>query len=289
MDTEIIFVKTRWFYQSYIDFYKLVDLSGFKTIYVDELDTSKDGIYITTPMNGEWRPHLENQWDKERNAHLILWNLERPTGSAGYSGEYSQKQRRLMYGQHDDGSPAKCRFIDEVWVSDRQMAAESGMRFVVLGSDEGLGEPDDTQKKVYDFCHFSYDEVNRRRNIYRRFDKVAPNAWPPERDIILKQSKFALNIHQDNHPFQEPLRFALFAAYGIPIITETIFDSYPWSDEYMVYSTWDDIVRKVREILSEPYDRFKEMGLRSRERMCHEFQFGKMVRQAVEESVGSWR
>lgn len=286
MDTEITFVKTRWFYQSYTDFWKLVDLSGFKTIYVDELDASKDGVYITCPMNGEWRPHLENQANRERNAHLILWNLERPSGSAGYSGEYSQKQRRLMYGLQDDGTPAKCRFIDEVWVSDRQIAAESGMRFVVLGSDEGLGEPG--TDKVFDLCHMSY-EVDRRRNIYRRFDKVAPNAWPPERDTILKQSKFALNIHQDRHPFQEPLRFALFAAYGLPIITETIFDSYPWSDEYMVYSEWDDMVRKVREILSQPYDRYQEMGFKARERMCKQFRFKDMVEQAVEESVGSWR
>jgi hypothetical protein len=107
---------------------------------------------------------------------------------------------------------------------------------------------------------------------------------------MLKRCKFALNIHQDHHPFQEPLRFALFAAYGLPIVSETIFDSYPWSDEFMIYSGYDSIVSKVRGVLTEEYDRYREMGLKARERMCDKFGFRKMVEQAVSESVGSvWR
>ena len=274
----IIFVRTRHTYESYRDFWKLVELSGFPTIYTDELDVSKPGVYITSPMNGEWRPHIDNQSGKPRNAHLILWNLERPSGSSGTVGQYAESNRELIYRRH----------VDEVWVSDRRLADETMMRFVVLGSDEGLGETSAIKK--YSFCHMSY-EVPRRTHVFKHFspDVIGPNCWPPDRDKILKESKFALNIHQDVHPFQEPLRFALFAAYGLPIVSEDIYDSFPWSDEFMVFSKLDNIVAKLKEMLSGDYDRWREMGLRARERMTKQFRFKDMVEQAVKESVDKWR
>lgn len=274
--TEITFVKTRHPYDSYMDFYRLVELSGFPTIYVDEVDVTQPGVYITSPMNGEWRPHIDNQKNKVRNAHLILWNIERPSGSAGAVGKYGQSNRELIYN----------RQIDEVWVSDRRLAEETSLRFVVLGSDEGLGQPG--ADKVFDFCHMSY-EVPRRTGIYKNFTNIGPNAWPPERDDILRKSRFAVNVHQDVHPFQEPLRFALFAAYGLPIISETIYDGYPWSDEYMVYSDYDGLPGKIKEILKNDYQRWFAMGQKARQLMCHDYQFGKVVREAVEQSVGIWR
>lgn len=278
METTITFVRTRHVYESYRDFWRLVELSSFPTIYVDELDVSKPGVYIVCPMNGEWRPHIDNQDNKPRNAHLVLWNLERPSGSSGSVGNYAEANRDLIYKRH----------IDEVWVSDRRLADETQMRFVILGSDEGLGEPG--QEKQYDFCHMSY-EVPRRSNIYKYFNAglIGPNCWPPERDSVLKGSRFAVNIHQDIHPFQEPLRFALFAACGLPIISETIYDSYPWSDEFMVFANYDGIVGKIRQVLGDEYGRWRDMGLLARNRMCREFQFGRMVREAVKESVDRWR
>jgi hypothetical protein len=265
----ITFVKTRYQYDSYMDFWTLVSLAGFPTVYVDELDVSQPGVYIVSPMNGEWRPHVDNQADRRRNAHLVLWNLERPSGSAGAVGKYAEQNWDLMHRRH----------VDEVWVSDRRLAQEAELRFVVLGSHESLGEPG--ERKRYDLCHMSY-ETPRRQTIYKRFneDKIGPNCWPPERDEVLRLSKFALNVHQDQHPFQEPLRFALFAAYGLPIVTETIYDSFPWSDEFMVYSDYYNLVGTMLRILGADYEEWREMGRRARERMCG---------QAVEESVGDWR
>jgi hypothetical protein len=276
--TDITFVKTRHFYESYRDFFTLVDLAGFPTIYTDELDTSQEGVFITAPLNGEWEPHIKNQDHKPRYAHLIQWNIERPSGSAGSVGNYAKRQRQLIYD----------RFFDEIWVSDSRLADETQLRFVVLGSDAGLGSPGD--EKRYAFCHMSY-EVPRRGNIYKHFrdDQIGPNSWPPERDEILQASRFALNIHQDIHPFQEPLRLALFAAYGLPIISETIFDMYPWSDDTMITVGYDNLVSRLRQALTEDYDGYREMGLRARERMTGEFQFGKMIRAAVDESVNRWR
>ena len=277
-DTEIIFVKTGHDYQSYTDFFKLVELSGFQTVPLHEVDVSRYCVYIVAPHNGEWNPHIDNQNDKARNAHLVLWNIERPSGSKGSVGEYAKSNRELIYK----------RYIDDIWVSDRRLAKEIEMRFVVLGSHKGLGEP--SSDKRYSFCHMSY-EVGRRQTIYKYFPRsqIGPNSWPPERDKVLKSCKFALNIHQDQHPFQEPLRFALFAAYGLPIVSETVLDAYPWGEETMVFSGYDSIVSKMRALIDQNYEQWESFGLRAREMMTEEFEFGKMVRKAIEESVFKWR
>lgn len=278
--TDIFFVKTRHHYQPYDDFFRLVELSGFPTIFVDELDFRQHGVFIVSPVNGEWRPHVDNHKHEQRNAHLIVWNLERPDGSEGSIGRYGESNRQLIYNFQ----------ADEIWVSDRRLAEMTTLRFVPLGSHEGLGQLRDGQKQ-YHFCHMSY-EVPRRQTIYKMFDRpfVGPNSWGDERNRVLQASKFALNVHQDHHPFQEPLRFALFAAYGLPIISETIYDSYPWSDEFMIFAGYDNLVQTLREALGDDYRSYKEMGLRARERMCHEYGFRKMVELAVSESYGkNWR
>ena len=231
-------------------------------------------------MNGDVEEHLKNEVNsgKVRYAHLILWIIERPSGSAGSVGNYAKRHRQLIYD----------RIFDEIWVSDKRLAEETQLRFVVLGSDENLGSVSD--EKQFDLTHMSY-EIPRRTNIYKHFsqDSIGYNCWPPERDAVLMQSRFALNIHQDIHPFQEPLRLALFAAYGLPVISETIFDAYPWDTDIAIFSGYDSIVSRLRQALTEDYEPYKQMGLRARERMTGEFQFGKCVREAVSQSVDGWR
>lgn len=278
--TDIYFVKTRHVYDSYRDMIRLAELSQFPLIYSDEVDTSKEGVYIHITMNGDVEAHLKTEVNsgKARYAHLILWNIERPSGSAGSVGNYARRHRQLIYD----------RLFDEVWVSDRRLAEETQLRFVVLGSDEGLGEP--SNEKRYSFCHMSY-EVPRRVNVYKHFnlDTIGQNCWPPERDEVLRASRFALNIHQDIHPFQEPLRLALFAAYGLPVVTESIFDAYPWDSDIAIFSDYDSIVSRLKQVLTEDYEPYKQMGLRARERMTGTFQFGRVVREAVAQSLDSWR
>lgn len=271
-------MRTGHVYDSYGDLFRLIELAGFPIIQLSEVDVTQPVVYITAPHNGEWNPHIGNQDDKPRNAHMILWNIERPSGSAGSVGQYARSNRKLIYE----------RFFDEVWVSDRRLAQETSLRFVPLGSHSGLGEPG--KKKSYAFCHMSY-VLPRREHIYKHWltQQVGPNCWPPERDEVLKASKFALNVHQDIHPFQEPLRWALFAAYGLPIISETVHDCYPWSEEFMIFSGYDGLVGKMKQVLEDDYNKFRQMGELARERFTTEFEFGKLVREAVDQSVGDWR
>lgn len=272
---DITFVKTRYLYDSYQDFWALVELAGYPTIYVDELDVQREGIFITAPMNGELRPHIDNHRDEPRNAHIIHWLLERPGSSDGSVGQYARDNRELITQ----------RYVDEVWVSDRRLATETALRYVTLGSDYGLGDPGDG--KQFDFCHMSY-RVPRRDHIYKHFMNIGPNSWGEQRHQVLQASRFAVNVHQDQFPFCEPLRLALFAAYGLPVITESLYDSHPYGDA-LIYSTYDDLPATIRETLKKPYKAHKVLGQAFRERMCEEFSFKGMVDEAIYINGLHWR
>ncbi len=274
----ITFAKPGHYYQSYSDFWTLVELSGFDVCAISEVDISKPCVYIVTPIagdshSGEWGPHIANQTGRIHNAHLVHWCLERPSGSGGV-GNYAFENRKRIY----------VRTLDDIWVSDKALASETMLRHVILGSDYGLGEPCDT--KLYDFCHMSY-AVDRRLRVYDEFtkDRIGWNCWPPERDQILKHSKFALNIHQDQFPFQEPLRFALFAAYGLPILTEEIRDAYPWNESVMNFHSYAGIAGHLKGMLLNDYSRWRDMGMRARDVMCKTYRFKDMVEKVVKETV----
>lgn len=302
-DKPIIFAKPVHQYDSYTDFYRLAELSGFPIVSVSDIDITKDVVYITAPMNGDYKEHFVGNlkhWQETgeitggqllnqkrsglyRHAICIVWNLERPS-SEGSVPQYAQESFDWITN----------RFADDVWVSDTAMADETMLRYVTLGSDYGLGEPD-WSNKHYDIVHMSSTGVKsaaRRTNIYKEFSNIGPNAWPwndPSRDYVLKASKFALNIHQDNFPYVEPLRFALFAAYGLPIISEKCTSDFPYGGDIITHG-YHNIVAALKAALQDDYSNWRERGLRLRKKLCEDLQFGKMVRQAVKESVGiGWR
>lgn len=287
---EITFLRSVHVYDSYGDLFRLAELAGFPIQSVSDLDVSKPGVYVTAPMNGDWRAHIDAQADRVRNAHLILWQLERPSGSAGSVGKYGESNRKLMYGLRDDGSPAPARYADEVWVSDRQLARETTLRYVPLGSHPGFGEQGDEKGKRWQFTHQSY-EIPRRQTIHSAFapSMIGPNAWGDKRDEVLRRSKFGLAMHQDTYPFLEPLRMAVFAAYGLPTLVETVMDAYPYGDETAAFAPYDHLVPKMKAMIDGDYRPWRDMGRRMRKLMTEEFEFGKVVREAVAQSVGDWR
>jgi hypothetical protein len=274
--TEIVFAQPRHLYQSYTDFWRLVELSEYPTCYVDEIDFDSQNIYITAPWNGDAESHISNHTKQQRNCHIILWNLERPGSENGAVMWYGKRQRELMQ---------KLRVVDECWVSDRQLAVETGLRYVTLGSHYGLGEPSD--HKIYHAVHMSY-AVPRRQTIYNKINNLAPNGWGDERHQILQQSFFAVNIHQDNFGFVEPLRFALFAAYGLPTISEHVANSDPYW-EHILWADYADIPDVLNRNMGQNYKIFKEYGLEFRKLLCEDFNFRKMVDEAVFVNGLVWR
>lgn len=225
---EPIFARTRYTYDSYSDFWKLVELSNFTTCYVDQIDLQSDNTYIVCPVNGELRPHVQHRRTLgPQTARIIWWNLERPDcpvdDSPNGVGYFKVIDEILNY-------------VDDVWVSDRMYAAlDSRMRFVPLGSHISLaGVISTTRWRQYDVTLMAAP-VPRRDGVICELKQlgvtVAPNAWGANRHEILCSTPIMLNVHQHENPMPigEPLRFALAAAYKMLVVSETVDDPYPVS------------------------------------------------------------
>ncbi len=234
--TKIIFAKTRYVYDSYTDYWKLVELSGFPICYVDEIDLfANNTTYIVCPMNGEMYEHLKgiDNLSYYVNARLVMWNLERPSGS----------NNLIQYV--DDNIKLLGKYFHNIIISDRHLAlncrihsGDDRFMYMPLGIHEELGHPGAFSDKYYDLITLSCYSNNRSWlfNTPHELKSViqgcslATNAWGETRDKYLTESKFMLNIHQDGLPYIEPLRFVLAAAYGLPLITEYCTNFYPYND-----------------------------------------------------------
>ncbi len=191
---------------------------------------------------------------------MILWDLERPGPRGGLKAN-----KKFLQRQH----------FDEIWHSDGQLAKEMGTRFVVLGSDKRLGTRSAFFKK-YNFVHMSYT-VERRLNILENLEHVGTNGWGKHRHNVLRKARFGLNIHQDNDLYIEPLRMALFAAYGLPIISETVYDSFPIK---LLTANYDQLIDFCRLCLKD-YLRLKELGKEIQYILCEKYNFGKVIKYKV--------
>jgi hypothetical protein len=264
--SEIIFAKTRYQYDSYTDFYSLVSLSNFPTCYIDEVDWNRDALYITAPMNGELKSMTI---PKDRKCKIALWNLERPSGSGGLQNYIEDNNILIAEGM-----------IDQVIVSDKQLARDTGFHYVPVGGHPGLGELCD--EKIYDVVHMMcysprrgrwFDYPNSRQ--YVEGITVAPNGWGDERHKSLRHARFALNIHQDEYKYMEPLRFVLAACYGLPIISEDVTDWWPYVGYYQAFRLGDE-VETIKRILRNP-DYWQVVSRELRNWMTEEWTFRKAL------------
>ena len=188
---------------SYTDYYRLVELAEFSICYVDEIDWQSENTYINIYF---CFPNQE-KFPKDRKCKMIYWFLERDI-------EVKRDKR-----------------FDEVWISDRWAAKQTGYKYVILGTDIRLRMGEIELPKKFDFIHLSY-ETDRRARVYNFLRQtnqtIAPNAWGQERDGLLRQSKAMLAVHQDETPMIEPLRYALASVYHLPILAEYSHDFYPF-------------------------------------------------------------
>src|SRR5690606_2822228 len=109
----IIFARTCTPYDSYQDFWRLVELSGFPTCFVDEIDVDSNNVYIFSPNNGE----TTNGWPEGR-ARIIHYQLEWET--------------------HTNDSGPLPPGVSEKWTMDKWHAERIGARYVPIGSHPDL-------------------------------------------------------------------------------------------------------------------------------------------------------
>jgi hypothetical protein len=273
---ELLFAKTRWHYDSYSDFWTLVQLAGYSTCFVDEIDLTSDETYIMAPMNGEWRPIVENHLrDHDNvNARVLLWNLERP-GDTSWQ-EYRDGNQRLI----DQG------YISGVIVSDRKLAEQTGFTYIPIGIHPDFGYPGGLLGKEYDVIHLMCPNYRRGKWFDSNYNcmpevyglSVAANGWGEERHRRMKMSRFMVNIHQDEHPYIEPLRFTLAAAYGIRIVSEASDDFYPYDVcGGIIVSSMQEAWKTIKAYNELEYVR----GLQFRDAMLENFGFRHCVERGL--------
>lgn len=282
---EIIFALTRYVYDSYQDYRALVAASGFPTCFVDEIDRSREAIYIFTPMNGEVRPHLRNHQDKPKRNKVIWWMLERPGSNPG------NVINQFVESNKNDLNDC----IDHIWFSDKWIADKHNhprVHFVPMGSHPDLHKGPKAWEiwggnKTHSMIHTSYI-TNRRDIAYQRIIKqggitVHPNCWGDERDKALRNTKFMVNVHQDGHLMFEPLRVAVAAAAGIPLISEEWWSSYPlMPNTHFINSKYGELHRVFMKHHMEDYRPLAAMGKRLHDHLCGTYRFDKNVREFCE-------
>jgi hypothetical protein len=264
--TDIVFAKTRHSYDSYLDFWSLVELSEFSTCFIDEIRIDEPKFFIFTPWNGEVDPHLQAELSSGRpkKATLAWWCLERFDG---------------MPVPYQDALAQAAAFVDEMWVSDRWISTfDERLKYVAFGSHPGLGSP--RLDPVYDFTHQSY-AWGRRQSMYTRLKGLGliegPSTWGDERTDVLRRSRLMLNLQQYPDPVTAPIRFALAAAYGLPAVSESIKDLHPL-EGIVACADYDGIPELVRAVIAHGGDK---MASDLHERLCVEVTFRKGVEQAV--------
>jgi hypothetical protein len=267
-----IFARTRWNYDSYTDFWRLVELAGFPVVYVDQIDWDLDVIFVTTPINGELPAHHEGSDGRgiknTRRARLVWWYLERPDAEPPSIAERLDQTLRV---------------VDAAWTSDRLVASlDPRLQHVVLGSDPGLrvhGE----EPKVYDYTHQSY-AWGRREAIHHRLVarglREGPASWGAVRERVLASSRLMLNLQQYSLPLCAPLRFAIAAPYSLPIVTEALHDPYPLQRDDLIEAPYDAIVDTVVGALGRP-DLLDQLGWRTHQRLCVEWTFRRGVSEGI--------
>lgn len=277
------FVRTRTVYDSYSDYWTLVELSGFDTCYVDQIRLDEDRLYVVTPMNGEVRPHITNERNRvgcDTVARLVMWCLERPDSPGARPWAPNDGS-----GELDE----LLKWFDEVWVSDehfQHMDPKRRARFVPLGSHPKLGGAK-VRPADFDVAFMGY-MIPRRQTIADKLRaaglRVAPNGWGAERRFTLQRTRLMLNTHQHNSPMPigEPLRIALAAAFRMPLVSETLSSPKPLQQGWDVISCgYDSLVDRVREVLGSAHLE-RDLGDRIYRKLCIEQTFKQGVLGALE-------
>jgi len=258
----VIFCKTRYQdigYVSYNDLWRMVDLAGYKTIYIDETPQydNKDVTFIVSPVNGEWQ-----HWPKGYlQGRLILYQLEWNTD-----------------GQHNT---PEC--VDEVWCADKHHAEVNGFRYVPMGGDARLNEtPNEPIHKLYDVALLSYQTARRvviTEQLKANGLTLAPNSglhgWA--RSMVLNQSTLMLHTHQtEQGNGVAPLRWCIAAAHQLPLITETVPDRGIFGYSYMMQADYGYLASFTRGVLMDKRLLF-DYALALHELLCRDYTFRKAV------------
>lgn len=256
----VIFARPDYDYGSYRDLYDLITLSGFPLVKFGELQPDSDNTYILAVVNGENQGGWQNP-----TARIILYDLE----------------WRL------EGTYPRIPGVSEVWVGDQWYSdrlQEKGIanRYVPLGSNTLLaGRTLASDPYAYfDVAYISYLTHRRERLLNSLFAHnvlVSPthNLWGSERDQVLRASRAMLHVHQhDNAPTIAPLRWCLAAAYGLPMISESVGSMGIFDNRYTLYADYPHLAEFTKLwTRRDSLSRLADFGLALQSLLCRDYTF----------------
>jgi len=147
-----------------------------------------------------------------------------------------------------------------------------------LGSHKKLADtpPNPNGDKAYDLALMMYRNPYRRARVISALKEVgvtiAPDGWGSERHTSLLSSKAMLHIHQEEDVRTvAPLRFAIAAAYQLPLITETCTDFYGL-DSYVPVFPYHNLADGVKTLLTDT-SILDHWGAKLYQLMCRNFTF----------------
>lgn len=253
------------YYDGYRDFFRLAELSGYPVIWFEDVDVESDNTYILSPLNGTWNPGWQNP-----KARIILFDLE----------------WRLDTGGHDWGKSMLVTppGVAEVWASDEWYAKVIGAKFIPLGSHPGLVEDNNPAEPHFDITLQCYMSGRRTYIADRMMEQgltIAPSKWNPDRDALLKSTTAMLHIHQwDAVKTIAPLRFAIAAAYGLPLISEQV-EHRGMFDNIVLFSEYDAMPAYAKTLTHRYQAELREKGRALHDLLCNEYSFRKCVEAAL--------
>lgn len=274
MSEDPVFIRSTTPYESYTDFWSLVELSGFRTVPAKEANLMATGTFIWPTMDWETIERLMQEPKGVRKAKVFWWYLERPDA-------HRRKMSPEDLFRETISEVCDARWVDEVWVSERTLfSIDDRTRYVPLGGHPGLRAPAPMAGPLYDVAHVG--QLTPRRTwilteLQRLGHSVSPSAWGPDRAAILGQSSLLLNIDRvEGLHLAAPLRFVLAAAYRLPIVSEEAGDMDPLvPGKSILTAPYDRLPAFVSEVLKRP-----DLGRLADEAhrvLCEEHTFRKSV------------
>jgi hypothetical protein len=279
---EVIFVKPYYAAPSYSDFWRMVELAGYPI--VSDIDRESDNCYIICAHAADW-----HQGYADCKCRVIRWEIE----------------------YYDDVDYRAIPNV-EIWSSDAAWAEHKGLRFVPMGSDARLAGYEvvmggaavtmtgEIYRTIADYPVWHHAPMNRQMDkrydvatlfykTYRRLHiegqlrdwgvSVAPDGWGRDRHTYLQQSHALLNVHQRNDVHAiAPQRFALAAAYKLPMITETLPDMRPFTPDTILMRPYTELAEFAHErTRPSEYRILAEWGEALHHLLCHRMKFRDVI------------
>lgn len=261
---DVIFARPNHEYGSYTDYWRLVELSGYPTITIGDIDPESDNCYIFSTPDTYWHDGTERTGWPNAKARIIAYCIE----------------------WYDDVEYTNIPGV-EVWTPDSWWAERKGIHYVPMGGHSGLRLADDAAyEKRYDVATLwaqSYRRYAGEAQLTSHGISIAPNGWGQQRHEALSQSRAMIQVHQKDGLFTvAPQRWALAAAYSLPMITETLADCGLFTAGYRLMTDLEHLGAFTRTWLAQENARtLEDFGRSLHQLLCHHYTFRKSIEAAL--------